>query len=93
MACASIPGVAVLGPVTAEQAALVVTPDALAFVATLQRTFNARRKELLQRRVDRQRELDAGRWKAAACAACALCWPVEGGCALRQQHQQQPTQC
>ncbi len=38
----------------------VLTPDALAFVARLQRAFGARRLELLDRRVQRQRDLDAG---------------------------------
>ena len=55
-------GVAVLGPTTAEQAEILTT-GAQDFVATLHRCFNARRKELLQRRVTRQAELDAG-----ACA-------------------------
>ena len=52
-------GVAVLGPTTAEQAEILTT-GAQDFVATLHRCFNARRKELLQRRVLRQKELDAG---------------------------------
>src|SRR5947209_8528229 len=38
----------------------VLTPDALAFVATLQRTFGARRDGLLAQRQARQAELDAG---------------------------------
>ena len=38
----------------------VLTPTALAFVADLQRTFGARRLELLARRDARQAELDAG---------------------------------
>jgi malate synthase len=38
----------------------ILTPDALAFVARLQREFNGRRQALLARRVERQRELDAG---------------------------------
>ncbi len=38
----------------------VLTEQALAFVADLHREFNPRRQELLQRRVERQRELDAG---------------------------------
>ncbi len=40
--------------------AQILTPEALAFVAKLQRQFNARRKELLQRRDERQAQLDAG---------------------------------
>jgi malate synthase len=39
----------------------ILTPDALAFVADLHRTFNARRKELLEARKQRQAELDAGK--------------------------------
>ncbi len=38
----------------------VLTPPALAFVADLQRRFDPRRRELLGRRVDRQRQLDGG---------------------------------
>ena len=38
----------------------ILTPEAMAFVATLNRTFNARRLELLQRRTERQKAFDAG---------------------------------
>jgi malate synthase len=38
----------------------ILTPEAIAFVVDLERTFGARRKELLERRVVRQAELDAG---------------------------------
>ncbi|KAF3901600.1 hypothetical protein ABW21_db0204302 [Orbilia brochopaga] len=38
----------------------ILSKDAVAFVATLHRAFNARRKELLQRRVLRQAEIDRG---------------------------------
>jgi malate synthase len=38
----------------------ILTPEALAFVAALQREFNPRRKELLAARVARQQRLDAG---------------------------------
>ncbi len=38
----------------------ILTPDALALVARLHRRFNPRRKELLARRVERARRLDAG---------------------------------
>ena len=39
---------------------LVLTPEALAFVADLHRTFNATREAHLQRRAERQAEFDAG---------------------------------
>src|SRR5580704_7217627 len=52
-------GVEVLAPVR-EQAAEVLTPEAMDFVVGLQRAFNARRKELLAARVVRQKRLDAG---------------------------------
>ena len=52
-------GVELTAP-TAERSAEVLTPAAMAFVADLQRTFNARRKELLAARVVRQAALDAG---------------------------------
>src|SRR2546421_9469592 len=38
----------------------IVSPDALAFVAKLQRAFGGRREECLQRRQDRQTALDRG---------------------------------
>jgi malate synthase len=39
----------------------VLTPEALAFVASLCRAFGPRRRELLARRAERQKEFDAGR--------------------------------
>jgi malate synthase len=39
----------------------IITPDALSFVALLHRTFENRRKELLQSRVERQAQIDCGR--------------------------------
>ncbi|HMT20774.1 MAG TPA: malate synthase A, partial [Promineifilum sp.] len=38
----------------------ILTPEALAFIAELQRTFNGRRLDLLQRRTERQKAIDAG---------------------------------
>ena len=38
----------------------VLTPEAIAFVASLHREFDARRRELLGRRRERQAEIDAG---------------------------------
>ena len=38
----------------------ILTPDALAFVAKLERTFGQRRLECLQRRAQRQAALDRG---------------------------------
>jgi malate synthase len=43
-----------------EATTSVLTPEALAFVVSLQREFGARRTELLQRRAERQARLDAG---------------------------------
>src|SRR6476660_7863508 len=54
------PGIVVSGPVTAAYAE-VLTPEALAFAARLQRAFGGRREELLGHRADRQAQLDAGR--------------------------------
>jgi malate synthase len=53
-------GVSISGGITAEFAQ-ILTPEALAFVAKLHRQFDARRQELLARRVARQKEFDAGR--------------------------------
>ncbi len=51
--------VQVLGPVTGR-AAEILTPEALDFLAGLHRAFDARRRELLARRVERQARFDAG---------------------------------
>ena len=39
----------------------ILTEEALAFFASLHREFNGRRKELLKHRMERQKELDAGK--------------------------------
>jgi len=54
------PGIEILGPITSEYSE-ILTPEAIAFVARLDRMFGARRRELLERRAARQRELDAGK--------------------------------
>ena len=56
---AMVEGVNVLGSLN-DQTRKILNKDATAFLALLHRTFNARRKELLQRRVIRQAELDKG---------------------------------
>jgi malate synthase len=55
----SQPGVEFLAPVS-ESYAEILTPQAIAFIVDLQRTFNARRKTLLSARHERQKRLDAG---------------------------------
>ena len=52
--------VEVLGRTTGEFAQ-ILTPEALEFVAKLERKFGARRAELLALRAERQREFDAGK--------------------------------
>src|SRR5437667_1503427 len=52
-------GVEVLGEVTPAFSE-ILTPEALAFVAKLQRHFGTRRKQCLERRQERQRRLDQG---------------------------------
>ncbi len=52
-------GIEIIGKFKSEYAE-ILTPEALAFFAKLQRKYNARRKELLQKRVERQVRLDAG---------------------------------
>jgi malate synthase len=54
------PGIQVTGRVTPEYAE-ILTPEAVAFAAKLQRAFGGRRAELLARRAARQAELDAGK--------------------------------
>ena len=55
----TLQGVAVLGQLQGKSSK-ILSKEALAFLAILHRTFNARRKELLQRRTIRQAELDKG---------------------------------
>ena len=52
-------GIEVLGPI-GPQYDEILTPEALRFVASLQRTFGARREELLARRVEAQKKIDSG---------------------------------
>src|SRR5262245_17479296 len=52
-------GLELLAPVPAEYSG-VLSPDALEFVAELNRRFGDRRTELLVRRAERQAEWDAG---------------------------------
>ena len=61
MSSASLPdGIEVRGSVSPEYAE-ILTPEALAFMAKLDRTFRDTRANLLRRRVERQAELDAGK--------------------------------
>lgn len=60
MPIAQAPGVQVLGPIDGPEQARILSVEAQRFVAILHRCFNGRRKELLQRRVTRQYEIDAG---------------------------------
>src|SRR5262249_5559133 len=52
-------GVEVIGPVNAETAA-ILTPEALEFVADLERRTRARRQQLLRLRQERQTRIDGG---------------------------------
>ena len=52
-------GVEIRGPVTPRQETLL-SPEALAFFASLHREFNPRRLELLSARIERQRAIDRG---------------------------------
>lgn len=52
-------GVAINGKID-ESHRKILTPQALTFLALLHRSFNARRKHLLERRVIRQAEIDRG---------------------------------
>ena len=55
----NLPGVEFLAPIT-DSYAEILTPEAVAFVVDLQRTFNQRRKDLLTARHERQKRIDAG---------------------------------
>jgi len=54
------PGIEISGRITPEYAE-ILTPEAVAFAAALQRRFGGRRVELLALRAVRQRDFDAGR--------------------------------
>ena len=54
------PGIEITGRITPDYAQ-ILTPEAVAFAARLQRAFGGRRTELLARRATRQVELDAGK--------------------------------
>ena len=56
----SFQNIEIKGEITPEFAE-ILTPEALNFVATLVRAFSGRREELLQRRAQRQAEIDAGK--------------------------------
>ncbi len=53
-------GIEITAPIPSEFAE-ILTPEAMNFVAKLARTFEGRRQELLQRRMQRQAEIDAGK--------------------------------
>ncbi|MGC2047765.1 MAG: malate synthase A [Gallionella sp.] len=53
-------GIAITAPVTPEQSS-ILTPEALTFIAELARRFEPVRLSLLERRIKRQAELDAGK--------------------------------
>ncbi|WP_293935744.1 malate synthase A [Iodobacter sp.] len=55
----TLAGIQVLGPVSSAFAP-ILTPDALAFLAELHRSFEPRRRELMATRVNRQARIDAG---------------------------------
>jgi malate synthase len=59
MATVDVQGVEIHGPVEGR-AAEVLTPEAVDFVATLQRKFDPVRQELLRARAERQERFDAG---------------------------------
>ncbi|MEP7182859.1 MAG: malate synthase A [Betaproteobacteria bacterium] len=54
------PGIEITGRITPEYAR-ILTPEAVAFAAKLQRAFGDRRAKLLARRAQRQADLDAGK--------------------------------
>lgn len=54
-----IQGVSILGPLN-EETRKILSKDAIVFLALLHRSFDAKRRELLQCRVVRQAEIDKG---------------------------------
>ena len=58
--CLQLENIHITGAITPEFAE-ILTPEAVNFVATLARAFSERRESLLQMRVRRQAEIDAGK--------------------------------
>ncbi len=56
----AVPGIAIKGAAAARYEE-ILTPDAVAFIAGLHRTFNPARKALLELRVEKQKTFDAGK--------------------------------
>src|SRR5215467_2755266 len=52
-------GIEITSPIS-DAFAEILTPDALDFVAKLERSFRDQREELLQRRIERQAAIDEG---------------------------------
>jgi len=50
-----------LGAIVSPATSKILVPEATELIAALHRNFNDRRKELLQRRCERQTELDRGK--------------------------------
>src|SRR5258708_39749242 len=50
-----------IGAPVSPEFAQILNPEALAFIAELERNFGPRRRQLLERRVQRQAAIDAGR--------------------------------
>ncbi len=76
---ASVPAGVTLSARLTPEFSRIVTPEALGFVAGLQREFGARRTALLARRQQRQREFDAGQlpdFLAETAAVRAADWQV-----------------
>jgi malate synthase len=72
------PDIAVSGP-PVPRGDEVLTPEALDFVASLEREFGNARRELLHRRLERRREIDGGGrldFLAATAATRAADWTV-----------------
>jgi malate synthase len=57
---ASVPGIEIRAAAASPRADEILSPPALAFLADLNRRYDARRRELLARRAERQKRFDAG---------------------------------
>eukprot|EP01031_Cornospumella_fuschlensis_P015133 gene15133-18490_t len=79
MSTTTIAGLEIRGPITPETAE-ILSPAACEFLAGIFRKFDGRRLELLARRVERQRDLDAGKLpdflRETAAIRADLSWKV-----------------
>jgi len=75
-------GIRLIGPGVPGASERVLTADALAFVAALEREFRGRRMEILAARAERQARLDARKRPDFLAETAAVASPIRSGLQL-----------